>query len=125
MSLYEKYFENCNCFSIMKNNAWYSFEYLLNDKGTAAFHFQNGTVVHAKDINHAKILMKNTLDSYMSIGKYWANELEYNSWEVQYSTAALPAVSVTVTAITGHEASKKGIESIKNDLDKMDLIKIL
>ena len=116
--------ENLNCFTVMKNTlSSFKFEYSLHDKETAAFHFINGTVVHAKDLSNAKELMENTLHKYN--GKYWASETEMNKWEVQFSTAAFSAVYVITNASTGQEASKKALKAITDDLEKLELIKVL
>lgn len=115
---------NMNCFSVMKKTlSTFKFEYSLHDKETAAFYFSNGTIVHAKNLENAKYLMQQTLNT--TNGNYWASELENNLWEVQYSPAAFSAVSIIVSASSGHEASKIGFKSMLNDCIKLEIIKIV
>ena len=121
---YNWFYNTLDCFTVMKQSfSVNQFEYLLNDKETASFHFSNGTIVHAKDLENAKELMKNTLNNYN--GKYWATEIDNNTWEVQYSLAALSAVYVKIDAPSAQEASMKALKSITNDLNALELTKVL
>jgi hypothetical protein len=123
-SIYTKLcFHNLDCFAVMKNALAFQFDYSLHDKGTAAFHFKNGTIVHAKNIGIAKELMQKTLNDYN--GDYWATEVEDNIWEVQYSMAAFSAVYVTIYSYSAKESAMNGLKIIENDIKTMEVIKVL
>ena len=122
--IYTKWcFNNLDCFTVMRNALAFQFDYSLHDKGTAAFHFKNGTIVHAKNIGTAKDLMQKTLNDYN--GDYWATEVEDNIWEVQYSMAAFSAVYVTTSSYSAKESAMNGLKIIQEDINTMEIIKAL
>ena len=110
-----------NCFSLMGQalTCMYN-DYALSDKTISTFNFINGTTVHARTLSEAKNIMNNTLNNFK--GEFWANEIEENIWEVQYTPVDLPSLYVTIEAHDGKTAAYNGYSNLERDIKNMILI---
>jgi len=111
-----------NCFSLMGQalNCMYN-DYTLSDKSINIFTFINGTTVHARTLSEAKNIMSYTFSNFK--GEYWANEVEENIWEVQYTPVDIPSLYITVEADGGNSAAYNGYAILEKDLKEMKLIR--
>lgn len=84
--------------------------------------FSNGTVVVASNIKNAQTIIAKILNN---TNNYYAYNLNDDLWNVQFTNEIFPILYVNVEAINGEKAYIKAIESLKKDLNTLDVIDII
>ena len=100
-------------------------EELFSNQDKIKWKFKNGTVVVASSIPNAKNVMIHILKKYSNNYNFYAYNLVDNEWNIQFTNEVFPCLYVNVESLTCEKAVLKATESIKKDINELEVLEII
>ena len=117
--------EEYNFSNRAENNFSNSAEELFSNQDKIKWKFKNGTVVVASSIPNAKNVMIHILKKYSNNYNFYAYNLVDNEWNIQFTNEVFPCLYVNVESLTCEKAVLKATESIKKDINELEVLEII